>query len=128
MIARTFRDLEIWKKGMEIAIDVYQFTLILPSEEKFGLKSQMRKAAVSLPSNIAEGFRRRNDKEFRQFLYIALGSAAELETQVELIEQLFKKGLLMLDWSRCTPNVEILLDKLDHFQGMTMKFIKGLNI
>jgi four helix bundle protein len=77
---KSFRDLNIWKKGIEIAEKTYQFTSELPKDEQFGLVSQMRCAAISLPSNAAEGFRRRSNREFRQFLHIALGSAAELET------------------------------------------------
>ena len=67
---------------MKIATDVYVITKSFPKEEQFSLVSQMRRAAVSIPSNIAKGAARRGNKEFKQFLYIALGSLAELETQL----------------------------------------------
>jgi four helix bundle protein len=73
---------------MELAKIVYQITDAFPSREIYGIVSQMRRSAVSIPSNIAEGFMRRHSKEYKQFLYIALGSLAELETQVILSEQL----------------------------------------
>ncbi|MCZ8230485.1 four helix bundle protein [Flavobacterium sp.] len=75
------KDLEVWKKSMDLVLQVYQITNLFPDTEKFGLTSQMRRAAVSIPSNIAEGAARKSDKEFIQFLYIALGSLAEVETQ-----------------------------------------------
>jgi four helix bundle protein len=75
------KDLEVWKKSMDLVLQVYQITNLFPDTEKFGLTSQMRRAAVSIPSNIAEGAARKGDKEFIQFLYIALGSLAEVETQ-----------------------------------------------
>ena len=81
---RNFRDLEVWQLGKKIVLRVYQITKAFPREERYGLTAQMRRAAVSIPSNIAEGFNRYNNKEYRQFLYIALGSCAELETQIEL--------------------------------------------
>ena len=76
-----FKKLKIWQKGMEIARLVYQSTREFPEEEKFCLVAQMRRAAISIPSNIAEGYARKNEKEFKQFTYVALGSLAELETQ-----------------------------------------------
>ena len=79
-----FKDLVIWKKAMALTTRVYQLTARFPSEEKFGLTSQMRRAAVSVPSNIAEGQGRRGAGEFPQFLSLARGSLAELETQLVL--------------------------------------------
>ena len=84
----NFRDLNIWQLGMEIARDIYEVSTKFPREEQFGLISQMRRASVSIPSNIAEGFNRFHNKEYRQFLFTALGSLAELETQIELCSQL----------------------------------------
>ena len=76
--------MDVWKKGMEIVQRTYDMTASFPKHETYGLISQMRRAAVSVPSNIAEGFNRRHNKEYRQFLYVGLGSCAELETQCEI--------------------------------------------
>jgi len=84
------KDLEAWKQAMSLVELVYTRTEQLPAKEQFGLQSQMRRAAVSIPSNIAEGAARKSDKEFIQFLYIALGSSAELETQLILSNRLFQ--------------------------------------
>ena len=80
----NFRDLNIWQLGKTIAKEVYCMTKKFPSSEMYGLQSQMRRAAISIASNIAEGFNRYHNKEYRQFLFIALGSCAELETQLEI--------------------------------------------
>jgi len=79
---QNFRKLQVWKQGIEIVIKTYQLAGTLPSKEKFGLISQMTRAAVSIPSNIAEGSGRKSAKQFHQYLQIALGSAFELETQL----------------------------------------------
>ncbi|MFH0985459.1 MAG: four helix bundle protein [Candidatus Omnitrophota bacterium] len=81
---KSFRDLMIWQRSVLLAELIYQKTECFPKAERYGLVSQMRRAAVSIPSNIAEGYRRRHAKEFQQFLNIALGSIGELETQVVL--------------------------------------------
>jgi len=75
------KDLDVWKKSMDLVETIYRLTLKFPDAEKFGLTSQMRRAAVSIPSNIAEGSARKGDKELIHFLHIALGSLSELETQ-----------------------------------------------
>ena len=79
---KNFQDLRIWQKGIEVVKEIYILTKKFPKEELYGLTSQMRRSAVSIPSNIAEGFRRYHNKEYKQFLYIAMGSCAELETQI----------------------------------------------
>jgi len=84
MIKLPFRKLEVWKLGMEIAKEVYILTKNFPKEEIFGLVSQMRRSSQSVPSNIAEGSQRSTDKDFAHFVSTALGSLAELETQIEL--------------------------------------------
>jgi four helix bundle protein len=81
---RHYKELKIWQKGMNLAKSVYQLTARFPPEERFGLSAQMRRAAVSVPSNIAEGQARHGTREFLQFLSHASGSLAELETQVLL--------------------------------------------
>lgn len=75
------KDLDVWKRSMDLVESVYKLTQQFPEVEKFGLTSQMRRAAVSIPSNIAEGAARKGDKELLQFIYIAIGLVAELETQ-----------------------------------------------
>lgn len=85
---RDFRKLEIWKNGIEIVKQVYILSNFLPSEEKFGLKSQITRASVSIPSNIAEGCSRNSKIEFKRFLEIAMGSLFELETELIIIQEL----------------------------------------
>jgi four helix bundle protein len=82
MKVKDYKDLKVWQKGIEIVDKIYTITTKFPREEIYGMSIQMRKAAVSIPSNIAEGFVRHHTKEYKQFLYIALGSCAELDTQV----------------------------------------------
>jgi four helix bundle protein len=81
---RDYKDLHVWQKGMQLAKEIYLLTGKFPSEEKFGLVSQMRRAAVSIPSNIAEGQARNTTGEFVQFISHAEGSAAEVDTQLRL--------------------------------------------
>ncbi|MGB6038184.1 MAG: four helix bundle protein [Cryomorphaceae bacterium] len=78
------KELKIWKESMDLVIEVYQMTKSFPDDERFGLISQMRRSALSIPSNIAEGAGRGSSKEFARFLAIAKGSSSELETQLEL--------------------------------------------
>ena len=85
---RTHEGLQVWQEGMALAKDVYAATASFPKEEIYGLTSQMRRAAVSVPSNIAEGAARGSKKEFLQFLIIARGSLMELETQILLSRDL----------------------------------------
>lgn len=81
---KHYKDLIVWQKAMALAKAVYRITEKFPGDERYGMTSQMRRAAVSIPSNIAEGQARRNTKEFLQFLFHARGSLAELETQMLL--------------------------------------------
>lgn len=85
---KGYKDLVVWQKGIALAKSIYQLTKDFPSEEKFGLVSQMRRAAVSIPSNIAEGQARHTTKEFIQFISHAEGSVAELDTQIILSVEL----------------------------------------
>ena len=82
------KDLEAWKKSIELVTKVYELTKSFPEDEKFGLISQIRRASISIPSNIAEGAGRNSDKEMTRFLDISLGSIAELETQLIIAENL----------------------------------------
>ncbi len=85
---RNFRQLEIWKNGIEIVKQVYVLSEKLPSEEKFGIRSQITRASVSIPSNISEGCSRNSEVEFKRFLEIAMGSLFEVETQLILCQEL----------------------------------------
>ena len=85
---RSYRDLKVWQKSMDLTVRTYEVTRRLPSEEKYGLVSQMRRAAASVPANIAEGQARRSGREYLQMLGIARGSLAEIETFVALSERL----------------------------------------
>lgn len=93
------KDLEAWKKSIELVKDVYSITKDFPSNEQFGLVSQMRRAAVSIPSNLAEGAARFSDKESIRFLEISLGSLAELETQIIIAKELnfIKENQVLLE-------------------------------
>jgi four helix bundle protein len=87
-VVKTHRDLDVWKNGIELVKKIYILTKDFPKEEIYTLTSQIRRSAISIPSNIAEGAARNSKKEFIQFLYIALGSAAELETQLIVAKEL----------------------------------------
>ena len=98
---RTVKDLVVWQKSIELVELIYKTTERFPRDEQYGLTAQMRRAAVSVPSNIAEGYRRQYRKEYKQFLSIALGSCSELETQLEISKRL---GFLK-DNDACTISV-----------------------
>jgi|TARA_B100000959_G_scaffold26133_1_gene25314 four helix bundle protein len=85
---QTHEDLSVYKKSIDLVEAIYKLTRDYPSDEKFGLISQMRRCAVSVPSNISEGFGRKSKKEIVQFLYISSGSLSELKTQVEISKRL----------------------------------------
>jgi four helix bundle protein len=84
MDSRQHRKLDVWKMSMEFVKEIYQVTESFPKSEIYGLTSQMRRSAISIPSNLAEGAARKGGKEFKQFLNIAQGSISELDTQIEL--------------------------------------------
>lgn len=98
MEIHTYKDLIVWQKSIELVIAVYVLTDQFPKEEIYGLTSQMRRSAVSISSNIAEGRLRGHKKEFRQFLLTAFGSGGELETQMEITKRLPKTK--SLDYSK----------------------------
>ncbi len=87
-MARGYKDLIVWQKSIQLVILIYKITEKFPRSEVYGLVSQIRRCAVSIPSNIAEGSKRRSQKDFAQFIAIASGSGAELETQLEISKQL----------------------------------------
>ena len=85
---KTHKDLDVWKLSIQLVKDIYQLSSKFPSEEKFGLVAQIRRAVVSIPSNISEGAARNSDKDYIRFLYISLGSLSEIETQLIIAEEL----------------------------------------
>ena len=87
-MGQSYRDLEVWQKAIDLVVAIYRTTTLFPQEERYGIVSQLRRAAVSLPSNIAEGQGRKSAGEFRRFLYTALGSLMELETQLIIADRL----------------------------------------
>ena len=113
----NLKELKIWKKAIDLAIDVYKATENFPKEEKYGLTSQTRRSAVSVPSNIAEGAGRNSDKEFSHFLGISNGSSYELQTQLIISNKLN----LLSD-----TTVEPLLYRIDEIQKMNYGFQKTL--
>jgi four helix bundle protein len=88
-MSRSFKDLIVWQKGVVLVKEVYRVTGQLPKTEQFGLVSQLNRAAISVPSNIAEGAKRGTTKDFLQFLRIASGSAAEIETQLVILGDVY---------------------------------------
>jgi four helix bundle protein len=114
---KHFKEPKVWQKGVEIVKDTYEITRLFPKEEMYGLTAQMRRSAISIPSNIAEGFKRYHAKEYKQFLYIALGSIAELETQIVIAKEV---GLLK------NPTMDTMNEKLDHTSKMLSSLISKL--
>lgn len=106
-MAHNFRELTVWKEAMQLAKEVYARTSSFPASEKFGITSQINRSVVSIPSNIAEGSGRSTNRDFSQFLSIALGSSYELETQL-----LLAKAFGYLSEENLTP----LLEKLTTIQ------------
>ena len=110
----THKDLKIWKNGIGIVKAVYEMTNDFPEHEKYSLTSQIRKSAISIPSNIAEGAARPSDKEFIRYLYISIGSISELETQIIIAEAIGYK-----------INTKIFKD-LENLKMSILSFIKYL--
>jgi four helix bundle protein len=117
MQIKSYKDLVVWQKSIALVKQVYQVTRTFPADEKFGLVSQMRRAAVSVPSNIAEGHARNTTGEFIQFISHAEGSLAELETQV----------ILSVELKFCSEtNVQPLNDQIEEIQKMTNALRRSL--
>lgn len=117
MAIRTFKDLIVWQKAYALVLKLYKVTKHFPAEEKFGIISQIRRASIAIPSNIAEGYGRQYLKQYIQFLYIAYGSGAELETQLML-----SKDLGFLDEEKYKE----LIEKYYEVERMLMALIKSL--
>ncbi|TCN62194.1 four helix bundle protein [Acetobacteroides hydrogenigenes] len=111
----THKDLDVWKLSIELVVNIYKFTEEFPKSELYGLTSQIRRAAVSIPSNIAEGAARKNTKEFIQFLYISLGSIAEIDTQLIISQRL---GYAEINGE--------LADRIEHIRKMLINLIRKL--
>ena len=110
---QSYKDLVVWQKGIALAKLIYQVTASFPAEEKFGLISQMRRAAVSIPSNIAEGQARHGTGEFIQFISHAEGSAAELDTQLILAVELgFARKEGVIQAYECVDEIRRMLNAL----------------
>ena len=115
----NYNNLQIWQEAMDLVEEIYKLTASFPIEEKFGMVSQMTRAAVSIPSNIAEGAGRNSDKDFAHFISIAIGSLYELNTQIVLSERL---GYINQSQS------QELQKKLDNLQRKSVSFKSKLNI
>jgi len=113
----SHKDLIVWQQSILFVKDIYDITSLFPNQEQFGLTNQMRRAAVSIPSNIAEGAGRSGKKEWIRFLHIALGSVSELETQLEIAKVL-----------GYTSNIERENEKLIYIRRMILKLISSLNV
>ena len=116
-MGRPHHKLEVWRRSLNFVTKIYKIAAQFPADEKFGLVSQMRRAAVSIPSNIAEGAARSGRKEFINFLHIAQGSASELETQI-----LISSNLEFVSQSR----VDLLLKELEEISRMIIGLQKSL--
>ena len=112
-IFKSHHDLDLWKKSIDLVTEIYDATKLLPNDEKFSLTNQLRRAAISVPSNIAEGAARQSDKEFLRFLYISLGSIAELETQIIISNNL-----------KLIASSGTILIELNEIKMMTLGLIK----
>jgi four helix bundle protein len=116
-MGKPHHKLEVWKRSLKFVTKIYKITAQFPADEKFGLVSQMRRAAVSIPSNIAEGAARNSRKEFINFLHIAQGSSAELETQI----------LISSNLDFVTPDqADPLLQELEEISRMIIGLQKSL--
>jgi four helix bundle protein len=108
----THKDLDVWKMGIDLVEKIYRITERFPKEEQFGLTSQLRRAVVSIPSNIAEGAARSSKREYVQYLYISLGSLAEAETQLIIANRLQYQ------------TDQDIMENIEHIRRKLLNFIK----
>lgn len=118
---RTHKDLDAWKLSIEFVTEVYKITRAFPKEELFGLSIQLRRAAVSIPSNIAEGAARQTTKEFIQFLHVALGSQQEVDTQLLVAKNLGFIGIKEYE------ELIVRIDKIGKMLNGLIKYLKEKN-
>ncbi|MEK9134962.1 MAG: four helix bundle protein [Patescibacteria group bacterium] len=111
MKLNSYKDLIVWQKSIDLVAEIYNLTEKFPKSETYGLASQMQRAAVAIPSNIAEGQKRNYSKEFLQFLYISYSSGAELETQLEICKRLPK--LSNLEYSKADQLLNEIMKMLN---------------
>lgn len=115
---RAHKKLEVWKESLQLTKSIYEVSALLPSDEKFGLVSQLKRASVSVSANIAEGAARQTRKEFKQFLYISRGSLSEIDTLLELSDQL---GFIK------SEKKNELIDRLNSVSALLSGLIKSLH-
>ena len=113
----NYKELNIWKRAIKLAVEVYKISAVLPADERFGLTSQIKRALVSIASNIAEGAGRNTDGEFIQFLGIANGSSFELTTQLIIMQEL---GLIKHE------QVSVVINELEEIQKMIYSFMNNI--
>lgn len=116
---RDYKKMNVWEKSYKFGIHIYSITKPFPKEEMYGLTSQLRRAAISIPSNIAEGSRKSTQKDFRSFLYNAYGSGAEMEVQI-----MFAKDLGYITPQMCTS----LLNELSEVMKMLNSLIQKISL
>ena len=113
---KSHKDLKVWQESMTLVTQIYKISEDFPKHEIYGLTSQIRRAAVSIPSNIAEGAGRKGDNEFKRFLFIALGSLSEVETQLEISQRL-----------NYIDTIEEINKRIYFIRNMLSNLIKSLN-
>lgn len=114
---KDHKDLDVWQKGMDFVESVYKVTGTFPKEEIYGLVNQLRRSAISIPSNIAEGAARNSEKEFLQFLHISLGSASEAETQLLIAQRLGYPGEIEAAIQMLTSVKQMLNGLIRHYKN-----------
>ena len=114
---KSYKELKVWQKSYQLCLEVYKITAEFPIEEKYGLTSQIRRAVVSVPSNIAEGYGRKTTTDYIKYLYIAYGSLCELETQI-----LLSRDLDLIESS----NAKVIIDEIHGVERMLKALIKSL--
>ena len=117
MYLKSYKELNVWQKSIGLVKEIYKITTGFPKNEIYGLSIQMKRAAVSIPSNIAEGYSRKNLKEYLQFLRVAYSSSSELETQLIIAKDLYKS----LDYQR----VESLLEEVQKMLNVMIRKLEN---